>query len=350
MRKPKVCIYGGTALPEPAPAFVSELAFTILNTSPSVIVTGGFLHFANSPNETSTDYAALRGAQKYAQLTGAPLSDCFEAWLPDPQRDRNRERGGVIRMSEQEHKITIRRMGQKSALGRRLSMVHDVDVVVTVGGKRHTNEVLEQALELNVPALPLAFALGDSQDFWDQYRNEVIKWFSLSPEDIKFLDDLKATKVAASLPETARKVADLIARAKIGRCLVLLPFDQEHDTLFNKFIEPAVESSMICDRLDHRPGSAPIRTSFVDAVDRASAVIADVTDVNPNVMYEIGYALAKGLKPLFYCQNTKVVERLPVYLRDLNISVISSDEDLALRIKTHLAEVRSEARHTAAAA
>jgi len=349
MRKPQVCIYGGTALPEPAPAFVSELAFTILKTSPSVIVTGGFLHFTNLPNETSTDYAALRGAQKYAQLTGAPLSDCFEAWLPDPHRDRNRERGGVIRMSEQEHKITIRRMGQKSALGRRLAMVHDVDAVVTVGGKRHTNEVLEQALELNVPALPLAFALGDSQDFWDQYRSEVTKWFSLGPEDIKFLDDL-ATKVDASLTEAARRVADLIARARIGRCLVLLPFDQEHNTLFEKFIEPAVESMMICDRLDHRPGSAPIRTSFVDAVDRASAVIADVTDINPNVMYEIGYALAKGLKPLFYCKDTMFVERLPVYLRDLNISVISSDEDLALRIKRHLAEVRSEARHSAAAA
>jgi len=350
MRKPQVCIYGGTDHPEPAPAFVSELAFTILKSSPSVIVTGGFLHFTNKPDATSTDYAALRGAQKYAQVTGATLSDCFEAWLPDPKRDRIRERGGVIRMSEQEHKITIREVKQKSALGRRLSMVHDVDVVVTIGGKRHTNEVLEQALELNVPALPLAFAHGDSQDFWELYRDDVVRWFSLTPEDIEFLDDLKATDVAASLPKTARRVADLIARARVGRCLVLLPFDQEHDTLFDKFIEPAVESVMVCDRLDHRPGSAPIRTSFVDAVDRACAVIADVTDINPNVMYEIGYALAKGLKPLFYSRNSMVVERLPVYLRDLNISVISSDDDLKLRIERHLAEVRSEARHSAAAA
>lgn len=350
MRKPQVCIYGGTALPEPAPAFVSELAFTILKTSPSVIVTGGFLHFTDLPDATSTDYAALRGARKYARMTGAHLCDCFEAWLPDPHRDRNREKGGVIRMSEQEHKVTIRRMGQKSALGRRLSMVHDVDVVVTIGGKRHTNEVLEQALELNVPALPLAFARGDSQDFWMQYRDAVVGWFSLSPEDSKFLDGLKATDVAASLPKTARRVADLIARARIGRCLVLLPYDDVHDAVFKDFIEPAVESVMICDRLDHRPGSAPIRTSFVDAVDRACAVVADVTDVNPNVMYEIGYALAKGLRPLFYCRDSMVVERLPVYLRDLNISVISSNEDLALRIKRHLAEVRSEARHSAAAA
>ena len=149
-------------------------------------------------------------------------------------------------------------------------MVHDVDVVVTIGGKRHTNEILEQALELNVPALPLAFAGGASRKFWTVYRDVVVGWFSLSPEDTKFLDELTATDVAASLPETARRVADLIARARISRCLVLLPYDDVHNTLFRDFIKRAVESVMICVRLDHLPGSAPIRTSFVDAVDRAS--------------------------------------------------------------------------------
>ncbi len=344
MRRPRVCIYGGTALPEPAPAFVTELTRTILKSSPSVIVTGGFLHFADLPDAVSTDRAALNGARKYARAARVALSDCFEAWLPEPHLDRNREKGGVVRMSEQEHGITVRRMGQKSALGRRLSMVHDVDVVVTIGGKRHTNEVLEQALELNVPALPLAFAGGDSREFWKRYRDSVVKWFSLSEEDTKFLGGLKAAGVAARLPETARTVADLVARARVGRCLVLLPFDAAHDTLFRDVIEPTVESVMICDRLDHRPGSAPIRSNFVDAVDRACAVIADVTDINPNVMYEIGYALAKGLEPLFYCQDTMVVEQLPVYLRDLNIALTESREDLAQRIRTHLTEVRSAAR------
>ncbi len=350
MRKPRVCIYGGTALPEPAPAFVTELACTILKKSPSVIVTGGFLHFADSADALSTDLAALKGARKHARAAGVSLRDCFEAWLPEPHLDRNRERGGVARMSEEEHGITVRKMGQKSPLGRRLAMVHDVDVVVTIGGKRHTNEVLEQAMELNVPALPLAFAGGDSREFWKLYRDSVVKWFSLSAEDIQFLEGLKPAAVAARLPETARTVADLVARARVGRCLVLLPFDEVHDTLFRDVIEPAVESVMICDRLDHRAGSAPIRANFVDAVHRACAVIANVTDINPNVMYEIGYTLAKGLEPLFYCQNSVVVEQLPVYLRDLNIAVTASSEDLAQRIRTHLADVRSVARRGAVAA
>lgn len=349
MRKPRVCIYGGTALNEPAPAFISELAYAILERSPSVIVTGGFLHFKDEP-AISTDFAALRGARRYAEETRATLHGCFEAWLPEPHLDRNREKGGVVRMSEQEHKITVRKMGQKSPLGRRLSMVHDVDLIVTIGGKRHTNEVLEQALELNVPALPLAFAGGDSRDFWELYRDSVVEWFSLSAEATGFLDHLNAAEVAARLPETARSVAELVNSARVGRCLVLLPFDEAHDVLFKNVIGPAVESVMICDRLDHRPGSAPIRTNFVDAVDRACAVVADVTDINANVMYEIGYALAKGLKPLFYSQNVMSIERLPVYLRDLNISVTQSDKDLALRINRHLTEVRSAARRAAVAA
>ena len=349
MRKRRVCIYGGTALPEPAPAFVTELTRLLLENSSSVIVTGGFLHFADDDRAVSTDHAALRGAREYARSVGAKPSDYFEAWLPEPHLDRNRERGGVVRMSQGDG-VTVRRMVQKSPLGRRLAMVHDVDVVVTIGGKRHTNEVLEQAFELNVPALPLKFAGGDSLEFWKLYRDWVVRQFSLTEPETKFLGGLKATDVHGRISETAQAVAGLVARARVDRCLVLLPFDATHDELFRAVIEPAVESVMICDRLDRRPGSAPIRTNFVDAVERASAVIADVTDVNPNVMYEAGYALAKGLAPLFFSQNSAVVERLPVYLRDLNIAVTESDEVLGQRIRTHLQEVRSAARALAATA
>lgn len=348
MRKRRVCIYGGTALPEPAPAFVTELAHLILEQSSSVIVTGGFLHFADDDRAVSTDHAALRGAREYARSVQAKARDCFEAWLPEPNLDRKREGGGVVRMSHEDG-VTVRRMGQKSPLGRRLAMVHDVDVVVTIGGKRHTNEVLEQALELNVPALPLQFAGGDSRQFWKRYRDWVVRQFSLTETETRFLGGLKAGDVASRVSETAQAVAGLVGRARVGRCLVLLPFDTAHDALFQDVIEPAVESVMICDRLDHRPGSAPIRTNFVDAVERASAVIADVTEVNPNVMYEIGYALAKGLVPLFFCQNSAVVGELPVYLRDLNIAVTESNEVLVQRIRTHLDQVRSTARASVAA-
>jgi hypothetical protein len=59
MIKRRVCIYGGTTHPEPAPAFVTEMTRLLLENSSSVIVTGGFLHFADDHRAVSTDHAAL---------------------------------------------------------------------------------------------------------------------------------------------------------------------------------------------------------------------------------------------------------------------------------------------------
>jgi hypothetical protein len=339
MRPLRICIYGGTGLEEPAPTFVEELAREILDTIPSVIVTGGFLHFRDQADAISTDHAALRGARRHARTAGTDLHSCFEAFVPDPALDRNKERGGVVRMSARDG-VNVRRMRQKSPLGRRLAMIHQVDVLVTIGGKRHTNEVLEQALELNTPALPLAFAGGDSAEFWTLYQDQVVHWFSLDDdaESVKRLDELTASAVGRDTPAMAKWLAGLIRQARVGRCLVLMPF-ADHDGLY-RVIKEAVEDVMACERLDHLPGSYPIRSNFVDAVERSLAVIADVSDVNPNVMYEIGFAIAKGVKPMLFCRQGSPVENLPVYLRDLNIARVASDDALAQHIRQHLLDVK----------
>ena len=60
--------------------------------------------------------------------------------------------------------ITVRVMTGRTPLGRRLAMVAGVDVVVTISGRQHTEVVVEQALELGVPVLPIPVAAGDSRD------------------------------------------------------------------------------------------------------------------------------------------------------------------------------------------
>jgi hypothetical protein len=54
--------------------------------------------------------------------------------------------------------VTVRVVHGRTALGRRLAMVAGVDMVVTISGLRHTEVVVEQALETGVPVLPLPHA------------------------------------------------------------------------------------------------------------------------------------------------------------------------------------------------
>ena len=93
--------------------------------------------------------------------------------------------------------------------------------------------------------------------------------------------------------------------------------------LYTSSIEPTIARHMVPVRLDRLPRSEAIYTSFADAIGSSLAVIADITLLNENVMYEVGYAHGRGLTPLIYTRDVDRLEHLPVYFRTLNVRLVS---------------------------
>jgi hypothetical protein len=337
MRKIRVCVYGGPYLDEKASAFVSALAYEVLARMDAVIVTGGFLHKASdNDNSTSTDYAALEGARRYCNASKTDLSRCYEAVLPT--LDSGDEAGTKIRMTEALG-ITVTRVAGTTPLGRRLAMINGVDLVVTIAGKRHTEVIGEQALELGTPFLPIPNANGDSGELLVAHRERIAARFApgaldtcLDRVDASFEDDPRVA---------ARAVVVLLQAAKVGRCLILLPYDAEHDALYRSTIEPAVSAHMFPLRLDRLPKSDAIYSTFARAIDDAAAVIVDVTALNENVMYEVGFAHGRGRSPLLFTQDASRLENLPVYFKTLNVLLAADDAQLAALIVQHLTEIKA---------
>ena len=321
--------------------FISELAYQVLDSMSAVIVCGGFKHSNEKPNAVSTDVAALRGAERYAKKHKVNLKDCYEAWIPDPGLDSREDVKGVVRMSEADG-ITVQVMRGRTPLGRRLAMVGDVDIVVTIYGRRHTEVVVERGLDLGLPVLPIPDAGGDSEALLRKYRPLIAK--SFAPGEL----DRCLSKISDTIKDrphlAARAVIKLIQSAKIGRCLVLLPFDEEHNSLYASTIEPAVIRHMIALRLDRLPGSEAIYTNFADAIQTSSAVIADITILNENVMYEIGYSHGRGLKPLIFTRNHARLEQLPVYFQALNVQLASDPQSVEAIIEEYLRSQKASRR------
>jgi hypothetical protein len=341
VRNVRLCVYGGTDLQGAPTGFISALVSKILDSMPAVIVTGGFLHSNEKPTAVSTDVAALRGARIYADKNGINLKECYEAWIPDPRLDIRPEIRGAVRMTDKDG-ITVRVMTARTPLGRRLAMVASVDMVITISGKQHTAVVVEHALELGLPVLPIPNAGGDSSDLLYQYRERIATGFGPGCLD----KCLAAITTAIDLdPETAAgAVVDLIRTAKLGRCLVLLPYDEMHNALYKATIEPAVAKLMIPVRLDRVATSEAIYTSFADAMQSSLAVIADITLLNENVMYEVGYAHGLGLTPLIYTRDADRLHQLPVYFRTLNVQLASPERPLNTLIDDYLLAVRGARR------
>jgi hypothetical protein len=338
MRNVRVCIYGGTDLQGMPIEFISALAYKILDSMPAVIVTGGFLHSNKQPKAVSTDAAALRGARRYAQENDIDLKTCYEAWVPEPILDSRPDVKGAVRMSESDG-INLRVMAGRTPLGRRLAMVAGVHVVVTISGKQHTEVVIEQALELGIPTIPIPDAGGDSRELLVKHRDRIAGSFDPGSFD-KCLTDV--SRAISDDPEVAaRSVVDLIRTAKIGKCLVLLPYDDVHNHLYTSLIQPAIARHMIPVRLDRLPTSNPIYTSFTDTIRSSSAVIADITLLNENVMYEVGFAHGLGLTPLIYTRDTARLEHLPVYFRTLNVRLASDETPANSLIDDYLRSLKA---------
>lgn len=81
-------------------------------------------------------------------------------------------------------------------------------------------------------------------------------------------------------------------------CFVIMPFDSKLDAIYHQGILPIVEGvGLRCMRADQNLESTPILFEIFDNILRAKVIIADLTDSNPNVFYELGicHALKKNV-------------------------------------------------------
>jgi nucleoside 2-deoxyribosyltransferase len=88
-----------------------------------------------------------------------------------------------------------------------------------------------------------------------------------------------------------------------GRCCVFQPFDKgPHDKRYEDTVAPAIIAAELEPyRVDRDDGAViPIETLH-DEIRAATICLADITTRNPNVMYELGYAIASGKDVVLIC-------------------------------------------------
>jgi CheY-like chemotaxis protein len=107
------------------------------------------------------------------------------------------------------------------------------------------------------------------------------------------------------------KITELSKKVPPRKCFVIMPFSTSHsctqtewDEVFNKLIKPSVEKAgfgYVCERSSARVGN--IIEDILDALNRADLLIADLTDRNPNVFYELGVRHALRNATILIAQN-----------------------------------------------
>ncbi len=76
---------------------------------------------------------------------------------------------------------------------------------------------------------------------------------------------------------------------------VAMPFKKEMDDVFYYGIQgPVHAAGFLCERIDQEAFTGDILNQVRKKIEGAAIVIADLTDANPNVYLEVGYAWGKG--------------------------------------------------------
>lgn len=86
---------------------------------------------------------------------------------------------------------------------------------------------------------------------------------------------------------------------------VLIPFDKQFDDIYKFGIKgAAAEVGAYAERLDEQIFNEGMLERIFNQISKADVVIADMTNRNPNVFYEVGYAHALGKIVLLLTKNT----------------------------------------------
>lgn len=104
-------------------------------------------------------------------------------------------------------------------------------------------------------------------------------------------------------------------------CFVLMPFKIELKPIFDDHIRPVVESKgLSCTRADSIIGTGLITWDIWEKINRSRFIIADLTNKNPNVFYELGICHSLGKETILI---TQTMDDVPFDLKALRCIVYS---------------------------
>jgi nucleoside 2-deoxyribosyltransferase len=105
----------------------------------------------------------------------------------------------------------------------------------------------------------------------------------------------------------------------VPTCFVIQPFDKgQYDKRYNDVLKPAItDADLEPYRVDEDPEATILIENIETGIRQAEVCLADITTNNPNIWYEVGFALACGKSVVLICGER--TEAFPFDIRHRSI-------------------------------
>ncbi len=162
---------------------------------------------------------------------------------------------------------------------------------------------------------------------------------------LPLLEELYPGKASCTTSTTLRKDTDERLRAAgyasdaKSHVFVAMPFRSElDDTYYYGIQHPVREAGFLCERADLATFVGDVMQWVQDRIRTSSLVVADLTDANPNVYLEVGYAWGCGVPVVLLSQST---DYLKFDVRGQRCLVYSSIRELEESLRAELENLRA---------
>lgn len=120
-------------------------------------------------------------------------------------------------------------------------------------------------------------------------------------------------------------------------CFVLMPFEAPYTEIYEKLIKPTVEKEGFeCKKSDDIFSTQSVIEDIWEKINKASLIIAEISDNNPNVMYELGICHTIGKDVMMITQHP---ENIPFNFRHLRTYPYQNDISKADEMKANISSM-----------
>jgi nucleoside 2-deoxyribosyltransferase len=95
----------------------------------------------------------------------------------------------------------------------------------------------------------------------------------------------------------------------MATCFVIQPFDRggPYDKRYRDVLKPAIEDAdLTAYRVDEDPGTTVLIEDIEKGIRDSEICLADITTNNPNIWYEVGFAIANGKPVVLICADPRI--------------------------------------------
>lgn len=113
-------------------------------------------------------------------------------------------------------------------------------------------------------------------------------------------------------------------------CFVIQPFDDTYNGRYTRIYEPAIEKAgFFSYRVDADKSASTLTEEIQRRISSAHICFADISEDNPNVWYETGFAVACGKQIVMVCNQYRRSKDgdLPFHIRVENVRFYGNDVD-----------------------